>query len=238
MARAGSQSDFASAAEDLRCYAGLPLVAREIQRVAEEVGRQVEGWLATQQAEVLHAAKVPRPLPSPLPKLYASFDGTGVPMCAAELVGRRGKQADGSARTREAKLWPALHVPSGEPRNSFRRAHRRNQGCRWRVLAAGGHQQAWMSGAGREAAKVTLAAEIAHIILIMSSQNIVGRNPKARGRVAAQRLSPTGLSPQAGEGEPKSPLPTAREAYTHHPPSPHSHPGREGAGCAGEGGLL
>jgi hypothetical protein len=104
MARAGSQTDFASAAEDLRCYAGLQVVPREIERVAEEVGRQVEGWLATQQAEVLRAAKVPRPLPGPLPKLYLSFDGTGVPMCPAELEGRAGKQADGSARTREAKL--------------------------------------------------------------------------------------------------------------------------------------
>lgn len=37
-------------------------------------------------------------------KLYISFDGTGVPVRKSELRGRRGKQADGSARTREAKL--------------------------------------------------------------------------------------------------------------------------------------
>ena len=40
----------------------------------------------------------------PPPKFYISFDGTGVPVRKSELVGRRGKQADGSARTREVKL--------------------------------------------------------------------------------------------------------------------------------------
>ena len=43
------------------------------------------------------------PLP-PRAKFYISFDGTGVPVRKSELLGRRGKQADGSARTREAKL--------------------------------------------------------------------------------------------------------------------------------------
>ena len=31
-------------------------------------------------------------------------DGTGVPMCPAQLAGRKGKQPDGTAKTREAKL--------------------------------------------------------------------------------------------------------------------------------------
>ena len=63
--------------------------------MAEEVGREVEQWLSTQQAQVLRAAKVPRPLSGTLPKFYLSFDGTGVPMRQTELVGRAGKQADG-----------------------------------------------------------------------------------------------------------------------------------------------
>jgi len=104
MARAGSQANFEAAAQDLYCYAQLQVEPREIERVAENVGREVEQWLATQQAQVLRVAKVPRPLPATLPKFYLSFDGTGLPMRQAELVGRAGKQADGSARTREAKL--------------------------------------------------------------------------------------------------------------------------------------
>lgn len=104
MARAGSQSHFGQAAADLRCYAGLELDPREIERISEEVGRQVEQWLAQEQTALQEAR--PRTLPAAkrIPKFYVSFDGTGVPMRRAELVGRRGKQADGSARTREAKL--------------------------------------------------------------------------------------------------------------------------------------
>ena len=36
--------------------------------------------------------------------MYLGMDGTGVPVRRTELAGRAGKQADGSARTREAKL--------------------------------------------------------------------------------------------------------------------------------------
>jgi hypothetical protein len=104
MARAGSETDFGQAAADLRCYAGLDLDPREIERVSEDVGRQIEAWLTEEQVQ---ARQTRPPLPAsapPIPKFYVSFDGTGVPVRRAELVGRRGKQADGSARTREAKL--------------------------------------------------------------------------------------------------------------------------------------
>ncbi len=104
MARAGSQSQFEQAAEDLLCYAGLQVEPREIERVAEDVGRAVEQWLSAHQGQTLQEVGPPLALPRPLPKFYISFDGTGVPVRKKELVGRRGKQADGSARTREAKL--------------------------------------------------------------------------------------------------------------------------------------
>ena len=38
------------------------------------------------------------------PILYVSADATGVPMVPAELKGRRGKQADGTAKTRQVYL--------------------------------------------------------------------------------------------------------------------------------------
>ena len=38
------------------------------------------------------------------PVLYVSADGTGVPMAAPELKGRRGRQADGTAKTRQVYL--------------------------------------------------------------------------------------------------------------------------------------
>jgi len=78
--------------------------AREIERVAEEVGRQVEPWLAAEQKRILQAAPTPAPAHASDAKFYISFDGTGVPVRNSELVGRRGQQADGSAPTREAQL--------------------------------------------------------------------------------------------------------------------------------------
>lgn len=104
MARAGSQAQFEQAAADLRCYAGLKVAPREIERVAEEVGREVEQWLSAQQDQHPPGAGTSLAATGPLPKFYISFDGTGVPVRKNELLGRRGKQADGSARTREAKL--------------------------------------------------------------------------------------------------------------------------------------
>ena len=107
MARAGSQTAFEQAAEDLRCYAGIELEAREIERLAEEVGRDVEQWLCQEQEQILHntnnTSLVSGPALGPAAKFYISFDGTGVPVRKEEWIGRPGKQADGS---------PALVKPS------------------------------------------------------------------------------------------------------------------------------
>ncbi|MCX6930387.1 MAG: hypothetical protein NT154_45360, partial [Verrucomicrobia bacterium] len=104
MARAGSQTQFEQAAEDLLCYAGLRIEPQEIERVAEEVGRQVEQWLSEEQEQIVQTGLSVPPQLEPGAKFYISFDGTGIPVRKNELVGRRGKQADGSARTREVKL--------------------------------------------------------------------------------------------------------------------------------------
>jgi hypothetical protein len=104
MARAGSQTQFEQAADDLLCYAGLKIEPREIERVAEEVGRQVEQWLCQEQEQLVSTGFSAPPHLEADTKFYVSFDGTGVPVRKGELVGRPGKQTDGSARTREAKL--------------------------------------------------------------------------------------------------------------------------------------
>ncbi len=50
------------------------------------------------------------------PTLYLGIDGTGVPMRAEELVGRPGKQPDGSAKTREVKLCTVWSAASRDAR--------------------------------------------------------------------------------------------------------------------------
>jgi len=103
MARAGSRSTFKEGREDLKIYAGIEVSAKDMERVAEGIGQQMENWASQERKEILqHPVQLPSK--KTLPILYISYDGTGVPMTQQELTGRKGKQADGSAKTREAKL--------------------------------------------------------------------------------------------------------------------------------------
>ena len=73
---------------------GMAVSARQIQRVVQRVGGDAQVW---QEREA-------QPGVCDAPILYVSGDGTGVPMVAEELKGRRGKQADGTAKTRQVYL--------------------------------------------------------------------------------------------------------------------------------------
>jgi hypothetical protein len=103
MGRAGSKSTFKEGRDDLKIYAGLIVSAKDVERVAEGLGEQVERWLADER-ETLLKQEEPSQGCEAIPLLYVSYDGTGVPMVPRELEGRRGKQADGTAKTREVKL--------------------------------------------------------------------------------------------------------------------------------------
>ncbi|MGH8335898.1 MAG: ISKra4 family transposase [Gammaproteobacteria bacterium] len=93
-ARAAAQEGYAAASQDLLAQAGVVLEGRQIQRLVNLVAAPVAAQLA----------QGPEPGGKTIPIFYVEVDGTGVPMVAAELAGRAGKQADGSAKTREAKL--------------------------------------------------------------------------------------------------------------------------------------
>jgi hypothetical protein len=103
MARSGSQSTFKEGCEDLRIYAGVSVSPKDVERVAEGIGEEIESWRKREAREIL-AEQGERRVEKTIPILYAEYDGTGVPMTKTEVAGRKGKQADGSARTREAKL--------------------------------------------------------------------------------------------------------------------------------------
>jgi hypothetical protein len=103
MARAGSQSTFKESREDLRVYAGIEVSPKDVERVAEGIGEQMEAWSKRDREPYLNQRPPLRVIPS-IPVMYISYDGTGVPMTRTELAGRKGKQKDGTALTREAKL--------------------------------------------------------------------------------------------------------------------------------------
>jgi hypothetical protein len=96
LCRAAARFPFEMAAGELKAFCGLEVEGRQIQRVAQEMGP-----LVRQTQEQLPPFKH---ADGPIPHLYLAVDGTGVPMVPEELEGRVGKQPDGSAKTREAKL--------------------------------------------------------------------------------------------------------------------------------------
>ena len=91
---------FAEASNLLRELACLDIHPKQVERFAKALGQSI----ALDEREVLELE------PSQAPTLYLGLDGTGVPMRHSETQGRKGKQPDGSAKTREAKLaviWSA-----------------------------------------------------------------------------------------------------------------------------------
>src|SRR5205814_1907496 len=101
-AAVGALVSFQEGSDLLQELAGVEVEAKQVERTAEALGAEViedeRRWVEPDP---------PEPLPS---TLYLGIDGTGVPMRRSELRGRTGKQADGSAKTREVKLctvWSA-----------------------------------------------------------------------------------------------------------------------------------
>ena len=91
---------FVEASEWMGALAGMAVDPKQVERTAEALGREVA---ADERAVV-------EPAPGAARTLYLGLDGTGVPVRKSEVEGRRGKQPDGSAKTREVKLvtvWTA-----------------------------------------------------------------------------------------------------------------------------------
>ena len=98
----GAMVSFEEGAELLGELAGVRLNAKQVERTAEALGHEIAAD-ERQRLEPIANDHLP-------PTLYLGMDGTGIPMRAAELLGRQGKQPDGSSKTREVKLctvWSA-----------------------------------------------------------------------------------------------------------------------------------
>ena len=98
----GALVSFQGGSELLRELADVGVGGKQVERTAEALGAEI----AEDERQPVKA-EPEGPLP---PTLYLGLDGTGIPMRQEELEGRTGKQADGSAQTREVKLcaiWSA-----------------------------------------------------------------------------------------------------------------------------------
>lgn len=91
---------FKETSELLSELAGIEVDVKQAERAAEKLGCEI----AEDEREVTETT-IP-----PARTMYLGMDGTGIPMRKEELVGRAGKELDGSAKTREVKLvtvWSA-----------------------------------------------------------------------------------------------------------------------------------
>ena len=103
----GAMLSFEEGSALLAELAGVEIDAKQVERLAEKLGAEIASD-EKQNGEALDQAPLP-------PVLYLGLDGTGVPMRATELAGRSGKQADGSAKTREVKLCTVWSAQSRNP---------------------------------------------------------------------------------------------------------------------------
>ena len=97
---AASDFSFAAASDLLWELAAVRVETKQVERCAEALGREV----ADEERDVAE------PVCGSAPTMYLGLDGSGVPVRPTEVEGRRGKQPDGSAKTREVKLatvWTA-----------------------------------------------------------------------------------------------------------------------------------
>ena len=104
VARLGAKETFREVAEDLEELACVELSRKDAERIAEKVGEDMERWAKAERERLRFTEPPPPEAPKTISTMYIEYDGTGVPMTKKEVVGRKGKQKDGSAKTREAKL--------------------------------------------------------------------------------------------------------------------------------------
>ena len=88
------EPSFEKAEKHLKETGGIDFPVRQLQRFVQEIGPAAQAWQERQTP----------PEACEAPVMYVSGDGTGVPMRREELAGRKGKQADGSSKTRQAYL--------------------------------------------------------------------------------------------------------------------------------------
>lgn len=86
---------FEQASQTLQRFAGLSIAGRQIPRVIRHCAADAAAWMKNRAAPKSQ---------KPIPILNIQADMTGIPMRPEELQGIRGKQTDGSAKTRQIKI--------------------------------------------------------------------------------------------------------------------------------------
>ena len=100
-----SSESYGQASRKLKNLSGVEVSASTLQRHAVRIGGEIQAFERA-DAEASPAAE----------RVIPGIDGTGVPMAAREVEGVAGKQADGTAKTREAKAVVCRAADSLDPK--------------------------------------------------------------------------------------------------------------------------
>ena len=103
MSKSGSNDAFDKGRLDLKEYSGIEVGTKDVERISELIGKDIEKWQKDERTKIL-AQDIPVRPEKNIPVMYVECDGTGVPAIPEEVEGRKGKQEDGSAKTRESKV--------------------------------------------------------------------------------------------------------------------------------------
>ena len=101
MGRVGAYGPFGLGHEDIRAVSGIEVGAKEIERCSNRLGESVGEFFQKDSSTIDTDNVIPF---SETSVFYIGMDGTGVPVVKAETQNRRGKGADGAAKTGEVKL--------------------------------------------------------------------------------------------------------------------------------------
>ena len=101
MGHVGGKEVFEEGRQDLEELAGIAVKTKQVERVSERLGEQIEVVAAAERECALGGKLLPF---ESVPTMYIAIDGTGVPVVPRETIGRAGKDETGRAKTREVKL--------------------------------------------------------------------------------------------------------------------------------------
>lgn len=114
MAVVGSETSFDQGREQMELLAGLEVTRKAVERHAEGIGSDIARG---EQTEIQRAVQLDLPdvAGEQIAVFYIQMDGTGVPVTASETEGRKGKNGEERAHTREVKLGCVFTQTTTDP---------------------------------------------------------------------------------------------------------------------------
>jgi hypothetical protein len=105
VATLASEAPFEWASRVLDELTDVHISGKEVQRIAENAGFCIENGFQSVRNAILGGEDPPgNETAKKVEVMTIEMDGTGVPMVRRDIAGRKGKQKDGSSKTREAKI--------------------------------------------------------------------------------------------------------------------------------------